>query len=48
MYKGFITRYPEHSIPIIIQIIDSASLCDIRVNKKVQLLNIKKNEIYQN
>lgn len=35
MYKGFITRYPEHSLPLIIQIIDSANINEVKIHKKV-------------
>jgi len=35
MYKGFISRYPEYSIPLVIQIIDSANITEVRVHKKV-------------
>ena len=45
MYKGFISRYPEYSIPIIIQIIDSASSNEVKVHKKVKVANFKEIEI---
>ncbi len=43
MYKEFLIRFPEQSIPLTIQIIDSVSNNDVKIFKKVNFLNDKFN-----
>ena len=42
MYKEYLIRYPSYSIPLIIQMIDSASVPDVKLHKKARKLFVGK------